>query len=290
MTPVRPFLGLLLVARWLLPRHGSCATSPTRKRGMSPRLRVGLVLFFLAAIITPAPSVWSQPKPPPKDGPKAVLALPLGIPAGASTRVILRGRKLDTASAVRCTDDKVAVKVLSKGKANVPNQMDAAQVGDTQVEVEVTVPADFTGDALLIVVTPAGESPPHRVLVDAKPGLRDKEPNNSFAQAQPVALGQTVEGVIDGAQDVDVFRFEGKAGQKVALEVVAAQLGSPLDSHLTLYDSRGQILAANDDFHGSPDSTIEATLPRDGVYYVGLIDVQDQGGALFVYRLRLRLR
>ncbi len=255
MTHVRPFLGLLLVVLWL----------------------------------SPAPSVWAQPKPPAKDGPKAVLALPLGIPAGASTRLILRGRKLDTASAVRCTDDKVAVKVLSKGKANVPNQMDAAQVGDSQVEVEVTVPADFTGDVLLVVVTPAGETLPHRVLVDAKPVVRDKEPNNSFAQAQPVALGQTVEGVI-GAQDVDVFRFEGKAGQKVALEVVAAQLGSPLDSHLTLYDSRGQILAANDDFHGSPDSTIEATLPRDGVYYVGLIDVQDQGGALFVYRLRLRLR
>jgi hypothetical protein len=252
-------------------------------------VRPFLKLLLLTLCLWPNSSAWSQGKPP-KDMPKVVLSLPLGIPLGTSTKVILRGSRLDTASAVRCTDDKVGVKVLSKGKAGVPNQMDAAKVGDTQVEVEVAVPADFKGDVQLVVVTPAGETPPRRVLVDVLPVVREKEPNNSFAQAQPVKLGQTIEGVIDGAQDVDVFRFEGKAGQKVVLEVVAARLGSPLDSHLTLYDARGQILAANDDAQGSTDSTIEATLPRDGVYFVSLIDVHDQGGALFVYRLQLRLR
>jgi hypothetical protein len=256
MTFFRPFLGLLLLTLWLAP---------------------GL-------------SGWSQDKSPPKDQPKTLLALPLGVPAGASTRVVLRGTRLDTASAVQCKDDKVTVKLLNKAKVGVPNPLDAAQVGDTQVEVELTVPADFKGDAQLIVVTPAGDAAPHRVLVDTSPVVRDKEPNNSFAQAQQVVLGQTIEGVIDPAQDVDVYRFEGKSGQKITLEVLAAQLGSPLDSHLTLYDSRGQVLATNDDFRGNKDSTIEATLPRDGVYFVALIDVHEQGGALFVYRLQLRLR
>jgi hypothetical protein len=247
-------------------------------------------LLFLALCFVPVPSALSQPKAPSKDAPKALLALPLGVPVAATTKIVLRGNKLETASAVRCLDEKVAVKLVAKGKAGVPTGLDAAQVGDSQVEIEVSVPAGFAGDILLVVVTPAGESAPHRVLLDAQSVVHEKEPNNSFAQAQPVLLGQTVAGVIDGAPDLDVYRFEGKAGQKITLEVLASRLGSPLDSHLTLYDPQRQILATNDDSGDSLDSRIETTLPRDGVYYIGLIDVHDQGGPLFVYRLQLRLR
>ena len=52
-------------------------------------------------------------------------------------------------------------------------------------------------------------------------------------------------------QDVDVFRFEGRAGQRVVAEVLAARLGSPVDSFLTVYDAQGRVLAANDDHGGS---------------------------------------
>jgi hypothetical protein len=253
-------------------------------------LRPFLGLILLALGFVPVSSAQSEPKVPSKDAPKALLALPLGVPAGATTKIALRGTRLDTANAVRCMDEKVSVKLVGKGKAGVPNGLDAARVGDTQVEVEVSVPAGFAGDVLVVVVTPAGESAPHRILLDAQSIVHEKEPNNSFAQAQAVLLGQTVAGVIDGAQDVDVYRFDGTAGQKITLEVLAARLGSPLDSHLTLYDSQKQILATNDDFGDSLDSRIERTLPRDGVYYIGLIDVHDQGGPLFVYRLQLRLR
>ena len=113
-------------------------------------------------------------------------------------------------SEVRCREPGVGIKVLSKGKVGVPNQMDPNKLGDTQVEVEIKIPADFKGDAArFVAITPQGESPPHRLLVDRPPVLAEKEPNNSFRQAQSIVVPQVVEGRISQAMDVDVFRFEG---------------------------------------------------------------------------------
>ena len=201
----------------------------------------------------------------------------------------MRGLRLDTVSEVRCREPGVRTKVLSKGKVGVPNQMDPNKLGDTQVEVEIKVPADFKGDAAhCVAVTPQGESPPHRLLVDRAPVLAEKEPNNSFRQAQSIAVPQVVEGRISQAQDVDVFRFEGKQGQQLILEVFAARHGSALDSVLTLYDADGRTLTVSDDIEGTSDSRIEVTLPKTGVWYVSVIDAHDQGGPTHVYRLSVR--
>ena len=99
---------------------------------------------------------------------------------------------------------------------------------------------------------------------------------------------QVVEGRISQAQDVDVFRFEGKQGQQLILEVFAARHGSALDSLLTLHDADGRTLAVSDDIEGSSDSRIEVTLPKTGVWYVSVIDAHDQGGPTHVYRLSVR--
>jgi hypothetical protein len=224
-----------------------------------------------------------------KDAPRVVMAAPLGVVPGTATRVTIRGLKLDTATEVRFTDPKVTAKILNKGKAPLAKDQTPAQVGDTQAEVEVTVPPGAAGS--FVVVTPAGESKPHDLLVDPTiPVIAEKEGNNGFAQAQPIALPQAVDGSIGHPQDVDVFRFEGKAGQRVVLEVLAARHGSALDSFLTLYDAQGRELAANDDADGSADSRLEVTLPRDGTYYVSLLDAHDQGGPTHVYRLVARLK
>jgi hypothetical protein len=43
-----------------------------------------------------------------------------------------------------------------------------------------------------------------------------------------------VQGSIEQGKDVDLFRFEGKEGQRITMEVFAARYGSALDSLLTL--------------------------------------------------------
>jgi hypothetical protein len=155
----------------------------------------------------------------------------------------------------------------------------------------VTLPADFADkEAGFTVVTPAGESAPHKLLVDKTPTVAEKEPNNGFRQAQPVQVPQVIDGAIGQNQDVDVFRFDGHAGQQVVIEVFAARYGSSLDSFLTLYNADGQIIASNDDIEGTTDSRIEATLPKAGVYYLSVIDAHDTGGPAHVYRLVLRTK
>jgi hypothetical protein len=164
---------------------------------------------------------------------------------------------------------------------------EAKHVGDTQCEIEVTLPADAAeGTAELTVLTPAGESAPHKLLVEKTiPVVAEKEPNNGLKQAQPIALPQAVDGAVSQNQDVDVFRFEGKAGQRIVIEVLAARYGSPLDSFLSLHDADGRLLATCDDIEGSTDSRIEVTLPKDGAHFVSVIDVNDVGGPAHVYRL-----
>ncbi len=134
-----------------------------------------------------------------------------------------------------------------------------------------------------------GETRPHRLLVETTlPVAKEKEPNDGFRQAQSVTLPVVVEGAIERPRDVDVFQFEGRAGQKVQFEVLAARHGSPLDSILTLYNAAGEQLAVNDDFEGSVDSRLEVVLPADGKYHVVLMDAHDSGSPIHVYRLLLK--
>jgi hypothetical protein len=246
----------------------------------------------LAVLILPASLLLAQDKkkPPAKEQPKVLVALPFGAKPGAAAKITLRGLKLDSAKEVRVSP-KGMVKLLSKGNAPYPAPMEAGKVGNSQVEVELTIPADAPGDSVqLVVIGLGGESPPHSVLIDRTPIIAEKEPNDGFKQAQTVSLGQTIQGTISRPTDVDTFRFEGKAGQKVILEIHAARHGSPLDSVLTLYDSTGAIVDTNDDIEGSTDSRIATTLPRTGSYYVAVSDANDQGAAMLLYRLTLRVK
>jgi len=131
--------------------------------------------------------------------------------------------------------------------------------------------------------------------VDDLPEMFESESNHSTADAQPVTLPVIVNGRISRPGEIDVFRFDGRAGQAIVAEVVARRLDSPLDSFLRLTDAAGKQLAFNDDFEdkGSglethhADSYLAATLPADGTYFIHLGDTQGQGGPEFAYRLRL---
>jgi hypothetical protein len=252
-------------------------------------MRRALALLLLTLL--PLPLLAQGKKPAPAAGPKVVVAIPLGVKPGATTRLKLRGVKLDAATEVRCQEPKASAKLLKKGSAPLPDPKEANRVGNTEVEVEVTLPLDCPARVVTVtVLTPGGESPPHALLVDRAPVVAEKEPNNGFREAQPITPGQEVQGAISQNQDVDVYRFEGRAGQQVVAEVLAARYGSALDSFLTLYDGDGRTLASNDDSDGSPDSRVELRLPRDGTYYLSVIDANDQGGPAHVYRLALRVK
>jgi hypothetical protein len=246
-------------------------------------MRPFIVIFGLLAAFLPS-AAQDKKKPAPKIEPRITFILPLGVAPGKITKLIVRGMGLDNTKEVRIPSGMGSVKILSKGKAGVPDK-NPEKVGDTQVEIELKLADKLTGSAItLVVVTPNGVTKPHPVLID--PAVPEKEPNDGFRSAQAVALPIIVEGAIQRPKDVDMFRIEGKKGQKLHAEVLASRHGSPLDAILTLYDAKGEQIAANDDFiKDHRDARIEAILPADGTYFLSLIDAHDSGSNLHVYRL-----
>lgn len=131
--------------------------------------------------------------------------------------------------------------------------------------------------------------------LDTLPECFEREPNNVPASAQNVTLPVMINGRINRPDDRDVYRFQGTAGDIVVAEVYARRLDSPLDSVITLTDSKGVLLALNDDCEDlasglnthHADSYFRANLPRDGAYFVSIGDTTRRGGDEYAYRLRL---
>jgi hypothetical protein len=127
------------------------------------------------------------------------------------------------------------------------------------------------------------------------PEVEEKEPNDKFSEAMRVPVPVTINGRINRPDDEDHFVFSAKAGQQLVLEVFARRLDSPLDSILTLFDSKEKELAENDDTVdvGQPlvthhaDSRLVFKVPADGDYTVRLRDVQGKGGPEYAYRLTI---
>jgi hypothetical protein len=132
-------------------------------------------------------------------------------------------------------------------------------------------------------------------VLDTLPEALEREPNDKTSAPQLVNLPIIINGRIDHQDDVDVFRFQGRAGETVVAEIIARRLDSSLDSLIKLTGADGRLLAFNDD-HDDPasglnthhaDSYILATLPANGTYHVIVSDVARGGGEGYAYRLRV---
>ena len=138
-------------------------------------------------------------------------------------------------------------------------------------------------DGVTNVFVSGASRPSNRVpfAVDALPECLEA-PENSPTNAQPVELPVVVNGRLEAPGDVDCYRFEGRAGERLVAEVLARRLDSPLDSFLKLTDAAGRQLAFNDDHEDKAsgldthhaDSYVAATLPSNGAYCVHVSDTQ----------------
>lgn len=241
----------------------------------------------LLPLLLLAPLLLAQDKKDKAEPPRVLYPIPLAVAPGAKAKVTLRGAKLDTVTEVKASAG--TAKLLGKGrKAAVPNNYPAKKLGDTECDVEIEFPKDFAGEVVeLTVVSPGGTSGAYKLTV-AKQDVAEKEPNDGFAQAQQLTLPATVAGTIGKERDTDVYRFTGKAGQTVSIEVTAAKLGAPTDALISLYDADRNVIVTADDTDGNPDPTLSAKLPKDGVYYVTVLEAHDLGGPQFGYRLRVK--
>ena len=102
-----------------------------------------------------------------------------------------------------------------------------------------------------------------------------------------ITLPLTINGRIFPREDVDIWTFEAAAGQKLSCEVVAARLGSPLDSRLEIRGPGGRTVAQNVDTFGS-DSFVAFEAPVTGTYQCRIHDINFGGLQHYVYRLTIR--
>lgn len=134
------------------------------------------------------------------------------------------------------------------------------------------LPAAPTGDTLWLDVADAAD-------------VAEQEPNDSSAQAQPVAFPATVNGRIGRPGDVDRFAFPAKKNERFNFQMRAVGLRSPMAARLRVEDTNG--VSLTEQLGGDlSDPRLGWNAPADGTYVLAVSDMYGQGGPEWLYRVK----
>ena len=245
-----------------------------------PRLRVGLVCGAVLLLILATTPLSAQILQYPV--PHLESVYPAGGARGETITVELRGQDGVTGGVTVIVDGPPGVSV---------EKVEAA--GNNFVKGTLKIAADAPlGRRMLRVVSPRGGMTNFRYFfVGALPEVVEKEPNNTIETAHEVTLPVVINARISPTLDVDHFRFQGKAGQKLVAAIVAYGMDSIqntqkgyLDTNLELLDASGKVIAAADDTLGL-DPLLSLVIPADGAYTLVVKSLQYLGSDHAVYRL-----
>lgn len=181
----------------------------------------------------------------------------------------------------------------SRGQKPVSAKIYGKNLPGNSINVDVNKDAP----SVLHVFSRRGELISNKVpfAIGNLPEISESEPNDQKDKAQNIASPVIINGRIQTVGDKDFFRFEGKKDQTVSIEVMARRLGSPLDSSIILFNSKGDKITENDDLKDKgegmithqADSGLVQKLPYDGTYVLEIFDTQAKGGDEYAYRLRI---
>ncbi len=166
----------------------------------------------------------------------------------------------------------------------------------TPFRFHVQVPANQDpGVYELRVATKKAVSSVSHLLVTDFPVIEEQEQDNgTAATAQPISVPAAVCGVCERFEDVDYYRFTGKAGQELTIQIyaqrvtegiydMAVRIGVQLmDSTLVLSGPRGQVVARNNNFLGG-DSLLSCKLSESGEYILKVYDYRYAGDPRYTY-------
>jgi hypothetical protein len=136
---------------------------------------------------------------------------------------------------------------------------------------------------------------PIMVAAVRDPVVFEREPNDSAAAAQAVALPAVLCGRFDRPGDADWYSFPAKSGETIAIDLLCERLGLPGDAVVILSNTKGEELATFDDhgnnaealtqLNGDPVGTF--AIPEDGTYRLQVRERCGRGGSRFLYALRV---
>ncbi|MFP6588018.1 MAG: hypothetical protein VB814_10250 [Pirellulaceae bacterium] len=131
------------------------------------------------------------------------------------------------------------------------------------------------------------------LIVGAVPELREKEPNGNPGEGNQVTLPAVINGQLKESADVDIFLVDLAESETLSLLLVANNiLGVAMDAIIQVCDSRGFVLAQNDDERGL-DPQLSYTAKRTGMVQVRIFAFPEatnstiafSSNADYVYRL-----
>ncbi len=211
--------------------------------------------------------------------PKLNIISPLAIEKGVTQKILIRGLNLPANTQIHFGENehKILRCFHSRKSTPPPNRLNKLVTGDTQFTLELTVPPSFEGSSLpLFLETPEGKT--KTASIQILPHLQwEKNNDGSFEKAIPIKPGTPVHGTIHKNQDVDTYKISAQAGQTLVAQIQANTIASALDSFLYLCDDQFHILASNDDHGQKRDSKITFQIPKNGDYFLSVLDAHDYG-------------
>jgi len=115
------------------------------------------------------------------------------------------------------------------------------------------------------------------------PEIIEKE-SEHYHLPTPISLPITINGRIYPKNDFDDYQIKLNKGETIDAFVSAERFGSPLDARLEILNSKGEIIADNDDASGV-DPALVFTAPIDDLYLVRIRESSGKGSPAHVYRL-----
>lgn len=208
------------------------------------------------------------------DTPAVSRIFPPSIQRGATLEFTASGERLEGLGGILGPPGLRLVKVIS--------------VGEKEAKFELQADADAPpGIHAIHLLSKAGLSNPKLLAIDSRPQAVEQEPNNSPAQATAVKAPVGVCGVLENT-DVDFYRLEAAAGERLGFEIEARRLGSATFPALALYDAAGRMLHREVSLRGArQEARFEFVFPAAGSYLLRVGDQTYQGSAASVYRLRI---
>ncbi len=185
---------------------------------------------------------------------------PLGGQVGTSVEVALAGRHLGLPAGLEFDSPH-----LRAGPAS------AGSDGGLLAAVHISANAP-PGPHIATLRTPRGRSNSRLFYVHETSAGRETEPNDTLPQAQPVELRpQTLHGMMPEIRDIDVFRFEARAGERWTFDLRSLEYGGFLENNLALLDADGRQVAFSDDRDDYLETPfVEHRFARSGTHYLRL--------------------
>jgi len=212
------------------------------------------ILCLLAALSFFAGDLRSQDEaklPAPRQ-PRLASIFPMAAQPGSRMEVEVRGEFLDRAS-----------QALFES-SDLKGEVGSSTFTAARITLEVAVQA-APGPRYFRLLTPRGAS--HLVMfrISRWPTPSENEPNDDLDSPSAVTIPSLISARLSSVNDVDLFRFHAKAGQRIQFNVLGARSWTPADVSLAILNADGREIV-HDEGRFIWDPYIDHVFAKEGDY------------------------